>query len=165
MEETIPSYSDSLVTINDNGILFKYYGLLGGDRFVQFNDIEKIVIKKPTIWSGKWRWHGSGDFMTWFPADYARQSRDVIFVVYIRNKWWRVGFTVEDSSMVVSILQEKGFIDSIHDISLATSKLDGQAIVELRAKNKQMKSIFWIVIILSGVILPLFLILYFAFFN
>jgi hypothetical protein len=30
--------------------------------------------------------------------------------VFIRNKWWRVGFTVEDSSAVIKILQRKGLI-------------------------------------------------------
>lgn len=103
-------YSDSLVTIMKKSILFKRYGFFEGDRLVLFSEIEKIVVKKPSLWNGKFRFHGTGDFKTWFPKDFQRYKRDKIFFAFIRNKWWRIGFTVEDSAAVIKIFQEKGLI-------------------------------------------------------
>lgn len=105
-----PIYSDSLIQITERCILFRRYGLFGGDRLVPFSEIEKIVAEKPSIWNGKFRFHGTGDFQTWFSCDFRRHKRDKIFVASIRNKWWRIGFTVEDSATVIKILREKGLI-------------------------------------------------------
>jgi hypothetical protein len=103
-------YSDSLVEITNQNILFRRYSFFERDRKVFFSDIEKIVVKKATIWNGKFRFHGTGDFKTWFAKDFQRYKRDKIFVAYIRNKWWRIGFTVEDSDAAMRILREKGLI-------------------------------------------------------
>jgi len=103
-------YSDSLVEIKRDSILFKRYSFFEKDRLVLFTDIEKIVVKKATIWNGRFRFHGTGDFKTWFPKDFQRYKRDKIFIASIRYKWWRIGFTVEDSDAVIRILREKGLI-------------------------------------------------------
>ncbi|HPD56625.1 MAG TPA: hypothetical protein P5294_06920 [Smithellaceae bacterium] len=106
-------YSDSLVEIKDNSILFRRYSFFERDRIVLISDIEKIVAKKATIWNGKFRFHGTGDFKTWFPKDFRRYKRDRIFVAYLRYKWWRIGFTVEDSEAVTRILRGKGLLKEI----------------------------------------------------
>jgi hypothetical protein len=106
-------YSDSLVTIMKKSILFKRYGFFERDRMVLFSEIEKIIVKKPSLWNGKFRFHGTGDFKTWFPKDFDRYKRDKIFVAYIRNKWWRIGFTAEDSNTIIKIFQEKGLSKNI----------------------------------------------------
>ena len=103
-------YSDSLIEIKHGSILFRRYGFFEDGRLVSFSDIEKIVVKKATIWNGRFRFHGTGDFKTWFPKDFKRYKRDKIFVAYIRYKWRRIGFTVENSDEVVKILREKGLI-------------------------------------------------------
>jgi hypothetical protein len=103
-------YSDSLVSINHSSILFRRYSLFEKDRLVLLSDIEKIVVKEPSLWNGKFRFHGTGDFKTWFPKDFQRYKRDKIFFAFIRNKWWRIGFTVENSPAVIKILLEKGLI-------------------------------------------------------
>ncbi|MDX9816839.1 MAG: hypothetical protein RBT06_07860 [Smithellaceae bacterium] len=103
-------YSDSLVEIKHSSILFRRYSFFERDQLVLLSDIEKIVVKKATIWNGKFRFHGTGDFKTWFPKDFQRYKRDKIFVAYIRYKWWRIGFTVEDSDTAIKIFQEKGLI-------------------------------------------------------
>jgi hypothetical protein len=107
-EETL--YSDSLVAITRKDILFRRYGFFEGNRLVPFSEIEKIVVKKPSIWNGRFRFHGTGDFKTWFPKDFKRYKRDKIFVAFIRGKWWRIGFTVENSATVLKILRENGLI-------------------------------------------------------
>jgi hypothetical protein len=106
-------YSDSLVTIMKKSILFKRYGFFEGDRLVLFSEIEKIVVKKPSLWNGKFRFHGTGDFKAWFPKDFQRYKRDKIFFAFIRNKWWRIGFTVENSDEVIRIFREKGLIKNL----------------------------------------------------
>ena len=107
------SYHDSLVAITGDSILFKRYNIVERDRLVLFSDIEKIIVKPASIWNGKFRFHGTGDFHTWFPKDFQRYKRDKIFFAFIRNKWWRIGFTVEDSAAVIKIFQEKGLIRDI----------------------------------------------------
>jgi hypothetical protein len=106
--ETI--YSDSLVTITGENILFKHYDIFERDKLVFSPYIEEIIVKEPTIWNGKFRFHGTGDFHTWFSRDFQRYKRDKIFFAYLRDKWWRIGFTVENSVAVLQIFQEKGLI-------------------------------------------------------
>lgn len=106
--ETI--YSDSLVSINPESILFKRYSIFERDRLVLFSDIERIIIKDCTAWNGKFRFHGTGDFHTWFPKDFQRYKRGKIFFAFIRDRWWQIGFTVEDSAAVIKIFQAKGLI-------------------------------------------------------
>jgi len=103
-------YSDSLVVITNKSILFRRYSFFERDRMVLFSEIEEIVVKKSSLWSGKFRFHGTGDFKTWFPKDFQRYKRDKIFFAFIRYKWWRIGFTVENSDTVIKIFQEKGLI-------------------------------------------------------
>ena len=109
--ETI--YYDSLVSITCDSIVFKRYNIFERDRLVPFSDIEKIIVKPASIWNGKFRFHGTGDFHTWFSKDFKRYKRDKIFFAFIRNKWWHIGFTVEDSAAVIKIFQEKGLIRDI----------------------------------------------------
>ena len=123
--ETI--YSDSLVTITGESILFKRYNIFERDRLVSFSDIEKIIVKV-VIWNGKFRFHGSGDFHTWFPRDFQRYKRDKIFCAFIRDKWWRIGFTVENSAAVVKIFKKNGLIRDLingfnHSVSAAVKKI------------------------------------------
>ena len=103
-------YSDSLVAITNKSIIFRRYGFFERDRLVLFSEIEKIITKKPSLWNGKFRFHGTGDFKTWFPKDFDRYKRDKIFFAFIRYKWWRIGFTVENSDVDLKIFLEKGLI-------------------------------------------------------
>ena len=100
-------YLDKLVEITDNSILFRWYYFPFGSKRVILSDIDHIVEKKPTLWSGKWRIHGTGDFKTWFPCDWKRPIRDRIFIISFHNKWKRIGFTVEDSETVAKIFKDK----------------------------------------------------------
>ncbi len=107
-------YSDSLVAIAKKTIIFRRYGFFERDRMVLFSEIEKIIVKKSSLWNGKFRFHGTGDFKTWFAKDFHRYKRDKIFVAYIRDKWWRIGFTVENSDTIMRIFREKGLIKEVY---------------------------------------------------
>lgn len=104
-------YQDNLVKINDDSItLNKFYFPTLSQKVILFSDIDKIEVRKPTIWSGKWRIHGTRNFRTWYPYDSSRPKRDRIFIVRYKNKWIQSGFTVENSAEVESILREKKLI-------------------------------------------------------
>ena len=98
-------YSDKLVEITNDSILVKGYYYPFGDKRVDFNNIESIIVQKPTLLSGKYRYYGTGDFRTWFPPD-IRSSRDKIFTIKIKGKWWRIGLTVENSQTVLDLFKK-----------------------------------------------------------
>jgi len=109
--ECEPAYSDSLVTITEDEIIFQdYYFPRGKRKVVRLADVEFITVKQPTWRNGKWRLHGTGDFKTWFPKDNKRFKRDRIFFVKLKNKWVRIGFTVEDGVRVEKILRDKNLV-------------------------------------------------------
>lgn len=103
-------YRDKLVAITPDHLVFRHYYFPVGSKKISFEDIESVETLKPTLFSGKWRIHGTGDFRTWFPLDAKRPTRDVIFIMTLRRRWWRIGFTVERSDKVRRIFEEKGLM-------------------------------------------------------
>jgi len=99
-------YSDKLIEITEDTILFHGYYFPFGSKRISFGDVEKVEAMKPTLFNGKWRLSGTGDFVTWFPADYGRFKRDTIFHIQLKNGR-RIGFTAIDSSQVKAILSQK----------------------------------------------------------
>lgn len=105
-------YSDKLVEMTKDTILFRVYYFPFGKKLIKWSELENVEVKEPTLLNGKYRIHGSGDFKTWFPRDGKRPSRDKIFIINLLNKRSRIGFTVEDSEKVISILKLKELIKS-----------------------------------------------------
>jgi hypothetical protein len=105
-------YKDSLIEISQDNIIFKDYYFPAGSKSINFSEVEYVEAKKPTLCNGKWRLHGTGDllFRIWFPADYNRPSRDTIFVMKVKNRWTKIGFTVENSQAVSELLKSKGLL-------------------------------------------------------
>ena len=103
-------YSDKLIEISHDAIFFRHYYFPLGSKKIQLDDVEKIEVLNPTLMHGKWRIHGTGDFRTWFPRDTKRPSRDIIFIIFFNKRWWRTGFTAENSSEVRQIFTDKGLI-------------------------------------------------------
>lgn len=105
-----PIYSDKLIEITDNSILFRHYYFPVGSKQVNLESIARVEVKKPTLISGKYRIHGTGDFRTWFPCDYKRSTRDRIFIIHFKRGWWRIGFTAERSDEALHFFEERGLI-------------------------------------------------------
>ena len=104
-------YDDSLIEICDGCIRLKhYYFPFQTSKVVPFNTIMRVDLYKPSVRTGSWRIWGTGDFRTWFPLDVARPQRDLIFIITLKQKWLRIGFTAENSDRVQMILKEKGLI-------------------------------------------------------
>lgn len=76
------------------------------------DNLEGIVVKKPTLWNGKWRLQGTGNFKTWYPLDFSRPKRDRIFLATLKDHWITIGFTVEDGDRVELLLRDKNLIRS-----------------------------------------------------
>lgn len=103
-------YTDKRVEIDSESILVRDYYFPFGNRRIRFNAIEKIVVKSPTILTGKYRFYGTGDFRTWFPPD-NRTARDRILIIVLKKRWWRIGLTVEDSQAVLALLETRCRVD------------------------------------------------------
>lgn len=79
-------YQDGFIEISkDSLILKKYYYPSLKAKEIKLSNIEKIEVKEPSIWTGKWRFHGTGNFKTWFPLDVERNKRDKIFFSDIKK--------------------------------------------------------------------------------
>jgi hypothetical protein len=104
-------YEDKLVEITDRDITFRHYFFpFGGEKRVSFDKIEHVEVSERTFLDGSWRIWGSGDFRTWFPLDKVRPTRDRIFVMFLRGRVRRIGFTVEHSEQVIAILKRRGLL-------------------------------------------------------
>jgi hypothetical protein len=100
-------YSDSLVEISAETILFRrYYFPLGAKR-LKLSDIERFVVQEPTFFTGKYRLQGSAGLHTWSPLDLQRPRRSKIFLIMLRSKRRRIGFTVENEVALEQVLRER----------------------------------------------------------
>ena len=103
-------YSDKLVEITEDGIVFRNYYFPFGTGRVPWTEVGGATWEEPKWSNGKWRVQGTGDFRTWFPRDWKRPVRDRIFFIGFPTSRRRIGFTVEDSETVTNILSEKGLL-------------------------------------------------------
>ena len=104
-------YQDKLILLYDDSlILFKYYFPSLSPKTILFKDIKNIEVHKPTLFSGKYRLQGTGNFRTWYPFDGLRPKRNKIFIIKYVGKWMQSEFNVENSAEVESILREKKII-------------------------------------------------------
>jgi len=108
----IQPYEDKLVQITGEHIVFQRYYFPFGSKEVRVSEIESIAALQPSLATGSWRIWGTGDFSTWFPCDWRRPKRDVIFLLKLKDKSRSIGFTVEDSWAVLSLFREMGILRS-----------------------------------------------------
>jgi len=118
-----PDYSDSLVEVSQTGIRFRNYYFPFGSKFVRFFHILRVTKMRPTLWNGKWRLWGTGDFRTWFPRDWRRPQRSCIFLLRLSTQKTRIGFTVEDPERFVEVVKSRGLKNMD---SCLTPSVDGE---------------------------------------
>ena len=103
-------YSDNLVEISAETILFRrYYFPLGAKR-LKLSDIERVIVQEPSFSTGKYRLQGSAGLHTWSPWDLQRPKRNKIFLIILRNQRRRIGFTVENEMALEQILRERALV-------------------------------------------------------
>ncbi len=121
-EEANALYKDSLVELTKEKIVFlRYFFPSGTAKHLPLSEIEVIRSQPPSVFGGSWRIWGTGNFVTWFPWDGARPRRDRIFVVILRSRLRKIGFTVEDSQKMIEALNtlgllEEGALDGDRDV-------------------------------------------------
>ena len=100
-------YEDSLLRITSDALIFKHFYFPCGARCVKWSDIELVDVKKSSLHNGKWRLWRTGDLLARirFPLDSKRASRDTIFVLKLRGKNKRIGFTAENARCVEDVLR------------------------------------------------------------
>src|SRR5271169_448255 len=104
-------YEDKLIEISNESILLKnYYFPLIGSKRVLFKKIKSVTAEKPSSSNGRFRICGTGNFVTWYPLDFARPSRDKIFMMNLLGDKIRIGFTVKNSEKVLRIFEQKGLM-------------------------------------------------------
>jgi hypothetical protein len=102
-------YTDRLIDITgDTLTLKKYYFPFGFPKHIALSDIARVRVEDPILLNGKFRVWGSSSLRTWFGLDPKRPFRDVIFIVELKDSWFRSGFTCEASADVVQELIQKG---------------------------------------------------------
>ena len=100
-------YSDKLISIDNEGITIQhYYFPFGAKKRIVFSDIEVIQ----AFDGGCLRIWGSSDFRTWFGLDWQRPARSMIFIIKLKNRWNRIGFTCENAQDVAQILRSKNLL-------------------------------------------------------
>jgi hypothetical protein len=103
-------YSDSLVEISTETILFRRYYFPVGAKRLKLFDIERVIIQQPGFFTGKYQLQGSVGFHTWFPMDLQRPRRSKIFLILLRNHRRRIGFTVENEAALEQILRQRQLV-------------------------------------------------------
>lgn len=109
-------YSDRLIEISDQEIVFRCYYVPFGDKHVPLSQIESVQVSPPSTRFGSWRIWGGG-LRTWFPLDWARPSRDAIFVALLRGSFMRIGFTVERSNEAAEVLRQRGLLQATSPVN------------------------------------------------
>jgi hypothetical protein len=108
-------YSDSLVEISAETILFRRYYFPFGEKRLKLSDIEGVVVQKPSFSTGKYRLQGSAGLHTWSPMDLQRPRRSKIFFIRLRSQKLRISFTVEDAAAVEYILRQKSLLQGVSE--------------------------------------------------
>ena len=100
-------YEDKFVKITEEAIEIKEYTFMKKPRIVPFDEISKLVVKRSTWWNGRYRTLGTGEFLIWFAYDDRRFEKDCLFVMKVKNKYWRIAFSAEDPEVVTRIMDHK----------------------------------------------------------
>lgn len=105
-------YEDSMLCITPDALIFKHFYFPWGAHSVSWDEIESIETQAPTLRNGKWRLWGTSDLLArwWFPLDLKRAKRDTIFVLKLRGKDKRIGFTTENARKVEDVLRRNNIV-------------------------------------------------------
>jgi hypothetical protein len=98
-------YDDGRVACEDREIVIRHYYLFGAKR-IGYAGIREAKVS-PLGRMGKWRIHGSGDFVHWFNFDPRRPRKDVAIVLYL-DKTVRPVITPDDPERVTAELAAHG---------------------------------------------------------
>lgn len=101
-------YEDKLVRLTGESITLKKYYLPFGFavKKVPLADISQWYEFDASRSGGGMRIWGTGDFRTWFPFDLGRPTRKKIFLLTLKDRRLRIGFTVQDEDVFRAALRQ-----------------------------------------------------------
>jgi hypothetical protein len=108
-------YSDSLVEISTETILFRRYYFPFGAKQLKLSDIEGVVVQEPNFSTGKYRLQGSAGLHIWSPMDLQRPRRTKIFFMRLRSRKLCISFTVENAATLERILRERDLLRGVFE--------------------------------------------------
>ncbi|MGC1286440.1 MAG: hypothetical protein WA895_26295 [Streptosporangiaceae bacterium] len=100
-------YDDGKVACTDQELVIRnYYFFFMGAKHIPYSAIrEARRVRLGTM--GRWRIHGSGDFVHWFNFDVRRPRKDSAIVIHL-DKVIRPVITPDDPDRVAAVLAEHG---------------------------------------------------------
>jgi hypothetical protein len=101
----VTGYDDGRVKLTDHEIIIRHYYLMG-PKHIAYSAIRQVV-RAPLGNLGKWRIHGSGDFVHWFNFDPGRPRKSTALVLYLDGQI-RPVLTPDDPDAVVAELSAHG---------------------------------------------------------
>ena len=102
------SYEDTTVAVDTTGIVIRRYGMLGGERRIEFAEIGSVKQKSTGI-GARWRMAGAGPGSggrNWYGWDGNRRSKHVMFVLDVGG-FWRPTVTPDDPEAFSDALPKK----------------------------------------------------------
>jgi hypothetical protein len=110
-------YPDNIIELSEEQIFFRNYYIPIGSKHVKLSDVDIVEVYKPEERTGRWRISRKKGFRTWFVSDWQRPVRDRVFILYLKNKWRRIGFTVEEPEPVIKFFWERGMLRQVREES------------------------------------------------
>jgi hypothetical protein len=98
-------YDDGRVACTDEEIVIRHSYLMGAKRirYQAMREVRSVPLGR----MGKWRIHGSGDFVHWFNFDPRRPGKDTALVIYLDGRI-RPVITPDDPVRVITELKAHG---------------------------------------------------------
>jgi len=102
-----PLYNDKHISIFEDRVSFKSWGLPWGKKDVMISHIRKVSERKMGLLSGRLRISGSNNFRDWFHFDATRPTKNKAIVLETDYKIYkRLWITPERYSPAFSILKK-----------------------------------------------------------
>jgi hypothetical protein len=106
------AYEDSTISINNDGITIKRYGVLGSHRSIEFDTIMTVTEKRLGS-LGRWRLVGvgpGGGSRNWYGWDGNRKSKETAFSIDV-GRFWRPTVTPDNPESFLAALPQTVKVD------------------------------------------------------
>lgn len=101
------NYEDPTVSVQDDGITIRRYGMFGSTKVVPFDAVVALT-ELPLGALGKWRLAGAGPgtgWRNWYGWDNARRTKDTAYAFDIGG-FWRPAVTPDDAALFAAALPD-----------------------------------------------------------
>lgn len=99
-------YSDCTVECDDEAITIRNYYFPGVSKRIPYSRIREVTSRSMSLWSGRLRLWGTGDFRHWYPLDTTRAAKHTAIIID-KGDAIRAVVTPDDSAAVLRILRDK----------------------------------------------------------